>query len=132
MHKPDGTGGTRVYARLFNRLTGWLYFVTGMAGLFTTHWGSYMRFSPSETALHIALGLLAMSAARGRLRGAAVGALWIGLCSLLWGIWGLAWPISVLGGAEPVENAVHFVIGLWGLYVAVHDVSEWRRIPLRS
>lgn len=116
-----------MYASTFDRLVGWLLFAVGITGLFTQGIGAYVALSPWDTGIYLALGLLGMAGARSRLRVATLTAMVIGVFLLLWGLWGLAWPVSVIGTAEPLETMVHVVGGLWGIYVSVHDVNQWRR-----
>ncbi len=116
-----------MYARSYDRIVGWLFFAVGIAGLFVHHLATYAVLTGPETIMNLMVGLAGMSAARRRTRTSTVSATLIGVGLLLWGIWGLAWPQSVLGTAEPLEVVVHIVCGLWGMYVAVHDVNEWRR-----
>lgn len=116
-----------MYARTYDRIIGWLFFAVGTAGLFVHELGTYAVLTAPETVINLAVGLAGMAAARRRTRTCTVAATLAGAGLLLWGIWGLAWPRSVLGTAEPLEVVVHIVCGLWGMYVSVHDVNEWRR-----
>ncbi|MDQ0189232.1 hypothetical protein JI721_11845 [Alicyclobacillus cycloheptanicus] len=116
-----------MYTTAYDRLAGWVFFALGIVGVFTDHIGSYILLSPWETGLYLGLGLLGMAAARSRHRVAALGALALGMVTFMWGIWDMAWPVSFLGTAEPLETVIHIVAGLWGMYVAVHDVNVWRQ-----
>lgn len=115
-----------MYASTYDRLLGWLFTALGIAGLVTNHIGSYLTLSRPETGLNLFIGVVAMACARSRLRISTLCAMLIGILLFLWGIWGLAWPASFVGTAEPLEIAVHIVAGLWGMYVSVHDVNQWR------
>lgn len=116
-----------MYVRTFDRWVGWMYFAVGVIGLFVNHIGSYAALSSVETVINLSIGLSAMAAARSRHRTGVLTALMLGVALLFWGIFGMAWPQSILGTAEPLKTVIRIVTGLWGMYVAVHDVNEWRR-----
>lgn len=87
----------------------------------------YAELSTIENWILLAVGVAGILAARSRLRYATSSALLIGLWLFGWGLWGLAIPNSWIGSAQPLENAIRLVSGLWGMYVSVHDVLAWRR-----
>lgn len=121
-------GGIGVYATLYNRLCGWLLVATGALGLFFGQLGDYARFTTAESCGHLGLGFLSLLAARsGRRRYAASGALGVGLSLFFWGISGLTWPNTPWWTSEPVDNALRLVAGIWGMYIAVQEVQDWRR-----
>jgi hypothetical protein len=116
-----------VLAPLYNRILGWIFFALGVIGLLYGHIGEYIRQTLLESLLHIGIGLFAMAAARTRLRYAVVAALMLGISCFIWGMWGAAWPASILGTSEPLEVLLRLLAGAWGMYVSVQDVLEWRR-----
>lgn len=116
-----------MYSPLYNRLTGWLFFSLGIIGVTFGRLGSYAQLSLSESLLLLAFGLWGMGAARSRTRNAVLSAFLIGGLSLVWGVLGAVPSTSAwLGSTEPFETALRFVLGLWGLYVAIQDVILWR------
>jgi hypothetical protein len=112
---------------LYNRIFGWVFFTLGFIGLLYGNIGEYIRLTRPESILHMSIGLLAMAAARTRLRYTVVAALMFGIATFMWGMWGAAWPSSPLGTSEPLEILLRLLAGAWGLYVSVQDVLEWRR-----
>lgn len=114
-----------MYASLYNRLCGWLFFALGMIGLTTGNIGDYLKVTGPESTAYIALGIIGMLAARSRRREAGVICFVLGLTLLSSGLFGFFWPVSFLGFSEPAECALRTVAGCWGLYVAVSDLLTW-------
>jgi hypothetical protein len=118
-----------VYARLYDRLCGWLLVGLGIAGFACGGVPGYIRLETVEAWIHVAMGLILVGAGRSRHRNAVLASVWVGALLFLWGILGLSGSTLRygLGHAEPLEGAVHLVAGAWGMYIAVQDVLDWRR-----
>lgn len=117
-----------MYAPLYNRLSGWVFVGSGLCGVFVSRFADYFHFSSAETILNLCIGMAALMGARSRERYAVLAAVSCGLFLFVWGIWGIAWPTSAFGTAEPLETLIRLLAGAWGMYVAVQDVLVWRRL----
>ena len=118
-----------MYTSLFNRLCGWLLIALGTIGLLAGGIGDYMQMSGLESDVFLGLGVLAVMGARSRFRYAFPTAFLLAAVLLAWGILGIAQPQTILGYAEPLDNAVRCLAGIWGLYTVFHDFVLWRREP---
>lgn len=118
-----------MYARVYDRLCGWVFVALGVCGLALGGIPGYIVLERADAWLHVILGAVMVAAARSRHRTAVLCAVWAGLGLFVWGVIGLtgSGPRYGLGVAEPLECAVHLVAGAWGMYIAVQDVLDWRR-----
>lgn len=114
-----------MYAPLYNRLCGWLFFALGMIGLTTGRLGDYMKFHLPESIACVTIGVLGMLAARASRRGSVLACLLLGVLLLTYGMLGFFRPMWLPGGAEPLDNALRVVAGIWGIYTGVADVRRW-------
>lgn len=117
-----------MYAVHYDRLCGWIFIFFAIAGFSFGHVGEYMQLSPVENTLFLVLGLLFIASARSRYRYAVTVAFFLGVLVTAWAVWGTISPASVPGSADPLENAVRLVLGVWGLYTAIQDILTWRRL----
>jgi hypothetical protein len=114
-----------MYASLYNRLCGWLFFTLGLIGLTSGRIGDYLKMTTTESTLYILVGVLGMFSARIRRREAGVACGALGLVLLAAGLIGFIWPESFLGYSEPAEAVLRTVAGCWGIYVVVSDLLNW-------
>lgn len=120
-----------MYAQFYNRIVGWLFVTLGIFGFMWTHLGEYLFFTIAEAWICIIFGVSAIFFARHRFRYAVAGAGLLGVLLTAFGFAGLlhfAW----LSQLEPLESIVRVVSGLWGIYVALHDIRLWRSQTLVS
>lgn len=91
-----------------------------------------MSLMPGENVTNATIGVIALFAARRRKRIATSIAMILGLVCFAWGLLGTCGVRLPIGLAEPLENLIRTVAGMWGIYVASHDVLRWRREQLAS
>jgi len=120
-----------MFARVYNRIVGWLFVALGIVGLTVSHIGEYMFFTRTEALSCLAIGIVSTTMARQRHRYSAAGALLLGVVLFVFGFAGLTMP-TTFGGVEPLECVLRLVAGAWGIYVSIHDVLLWRSVQLPS
>ncbi|GGJ01978.1 hypothetical protein GCM10010885_09030 [Alicyclobacillus cellulosilyticus] len=118
-----------MYSVLYDRICGWLCVAAAVTGWVWGGVSHFMAITPAERLIYAAAGSLMILAARGRPRYAVLCALWLGMGIFLWGLAGLAGlnANGVFRTTEPLENALRFVAGGWGMVAAVEDALAWRR-----
>ncbi|WP_067934591.1 hypothetical protein [Alicyclobacillus kakegawensis] len=116
-----------MYARVYDRLVGWLCLASAAVGWLSGRIGDYMHIWPLESCILLGIGVLALLGARARLRYTVAVALVLGLALFLWGVTGSVHPHLPGATAEPLECALRIVAGAWGVYTAVEDTLSWRR-----
>lgn len=121
-----------MYANLYNRLLAWICLAWTGFGLTTHGIGNYMSLDGRETGVNIGAALLALLCARRRRRYATAMAMILGAVFFAWGVLGIAGLSLQVGLPEPLKSAMRTVVGMWGCYVAAHDVLRWRRNQLAS
>lgn len=103
--------------RRYARVTGWLYFVLGLSGLFTDHLWHMFHVSGTVMFIHFAIGLVGLTVSRhGTLRACRIYSVAMGLLLLLWGGVGTMAPGWLDPYPLPLENALHVISGIWGFY----------------
>lgn len=106
-------------AKQFLTWVGWILVILGILGLV---WEGVDAFalSDSENWAHLVLGIIALIAAYW-LDGQTQK--WLtavyGIVALYFGIWGFVDPTYYgIASLETLDNVVHVVLGLWGLWAA--------------
>ncbi len=115
-----------MYSIVYNRLLGWTFAVLAMMGWWFHSIGDYIALTHTENLVNSGFAVVFLFFARQRMRYASATALALGLLFLAWAICGMAGIPLPTGTADPLENALRFVAGSWGVYVALHDVAAWR------
>ncbi|WP_067927922.1 hypothetical protein [Alicyclobacillus shizuokensis] len=121
-----------MYARVYNRLVGWLCLAAAAVGWLFGHIGDYMHILPLESCILLGFGVLALLGARSRLRYTVAVALVLGIALFLWGVDGSFQSHLPGATAEPLECALRIIAGAWGVYTAVEDTLSWRRRRLTA
>lgn len=118
-----------MYAKLTCRLIGWIYLCLGGIGFFNGKLGEYMIFTRPESITNLLIGVFAVMLSRRRTRYAVAGSFLLGLILCTGGFCGLYLShLYWIGTAEPLDSALRFVAGLWGLYSAISDIILWRKM----
>jgi len=118
-----------MWTPLYNRLCGWFFLALGVVGLCGGQIKPYLQFSGYESWMNLSLGLIAMTAARLRLRySVAIGFL-VAFLLLTWGLLGLFADNTLRLHTEPLDTLFRFLGALWGIYVTLQDITRWRKAP---
>ncbi len=105
--------------RNYARVTGWLYLLLAVAGLFTNNLWNMFNLSGTMTVIHAVIGITGIAVAnRGTARLHRVYNLALALTLTTWGVVGTVSPRWLQPYPLPLENALHTLTGIWGFYGA--------------
>ncbi|MFC4769044.1 DUF4383 domain-containing protein [Effusibacillus consociatus] len=105
-------------AATFARVSGWIFIVLGILGFFINDLFGLIQFDSVHNAVHLLFGILGLAAAA--TNKAQIYATILGAVYVLLGAVGFFLP-SLLGiHLEALENILHLVLGVWGLFVGVY------------
>ena len=103
--------------RSYARITGWLYLLLAVAGLFTNNLWHMFNLSGMMTVIHAGIGVTGITvASRGGARMHRFYNVALAVSLTSWGVIGTVSPQWLQPYPLPLENALHTLTGLWGFY----------------
>lgn len=102
---------------MYARMTGWIYLLLAVAGLFDRHLFYVLTLPVLTTLIYLMIGLSSLTAAH---KASAIGLmiynLVLGSALVLWGIAGTMHPEWFVPAPLPLDNALHLLTGVWAFY----------------
>ncbi len=106
----------------YARLTGWIYLLLAVAGLFERHIFYILTLPVLTTLLYLMIGLTGLTTAhKASKRGLMVYTLSMGIILSLWGLVGTVQPGLFMPAPLPIDNALHLLTGLWAFYGLLNE-----------
>ncbi len=106
----------------YARLTGWIYLLLAVAGLFERHIFYILTLPVLTTLLYLMIGLTGLTTAhKASKRGLMIYTLSMGIILLLWGLVGTVQPGLFMPAPLPIDNALHLLTGLWAFYGLLNE-----------
>jgi hypothetical protein len=114
-----------MYALLYNRLTGWLWFFIGIWSLFSRNMGDYILITRPETYISIAMGLLGMFGARVKLRNQVIICSSVTVMNLILLLLASSPLGQLIVSPTPLEGVLRFLCSVWGFYCLYNELRTW-------
>ncbi len=102
---------------LYTRLTGWIYLLLAIAGIFERHLFYALTLPILTVLIYLMIGLTGLTMAhKADATGLMVYNLLLGAGLLAWGLAGTLQSDLFTPAPLPMDNALHLLTGLWAFY----------------